>query len=144
MKLKITLFYLLIHYHSLSFVAARCTTLCHSLPPIEPLVFTPCHLWLLDIPLECLKLTPETFNKFHVSKNFLCVDCAFKNLPLYQRSDSSDQYSTETKSSFPSNDQLKLFNNCNSLKIIRNNEEDIKLFQSTLRLKNFSIYTLFL
>ena len=53
---------------------------------------------------KCLKLTPKTFNKFFVSKNFLCVDCAFKNLPFYQSSDSSDYYSTGPKSDFPSND----------------------------------------
>ena len=74
---------------------------------------------------KCLKLTPTTFNKFHVSKNFLCVDCAFKNLPFYQSSNSSDYYSTGPKSKFPNNDQLKFFNNCNSLEIINNNEEGI-------------------
>ena len=74
---------------------------------------------------KCLKLTPKTFNKFHVSKNFLCVDCAFKNLLFYQSSDSSDYYSTGLKSDFSSNDQLNFFNNCNSLEIISNNEEDI-------------------
>ena len=37
-----------------------------------------------------LRETPETFNKFHVSKNFLYVDCAFKNPLFYQSSDSSD------------------------------------------------------
>ena len=72
-----------------------------------------------------LKLTPKTFNKFFVRKNFFCVDCAFKNRPFYQSSDSSDYYSTGPKSDFPSNDQLKFFNNCNSLEIISNNEEDI-------------------
>ena len=74
---------------------------------------------------KCLKLTPKTFNKFFVSKNFLSADCAFKNPPFYQSSDSSDYYSTGPKSDFPSNDQLKFFNNCNSLEIISNNEEDI-------------------
>ena len=74
---------------------------------------------------KSLKLTPKTFNKFHVSKNFLCVGRAFENLPFYQSSDFSDYYSTGTKSNFPSNDQLKFFNNCNSLEIISNNEEDI-------------------
>ena len=69
-----------------------------------------------------LKLTPETFNKFRVTKNFLCVDCSFKNLPFYQNSDS---YSTDLKSNFPSNDQLKFLNNCNSLDMTRNNEEGI-------------------
>ena len=69
-----------------------------------------------------LKLTPETFNKFRVTKNFLCVDCSFKNLSFYQ---SSDSYSTDLKSNFPSNDQLKFLNNCNSLDMIRNNEEGI-------------------
>ena len=71
---------------------------------------------------KCFKLTPETFNKFHVTKNFLCVDCSFKNLPFYQ---SSDSYSTDLKSNFPNNDQLKFLNNCNSLDMIRNNEEGI-------------------
>ena len=56
---------------------------------------------------KCLKLTTKTFNKFHVSKNFLCVDCAFKNLLFYESSDSSDYYSTDTKSDFPSNVLLK-------------------------------------
>ena len=74
---------------------------------------------------KCLKLTPKTFNKIFVSKNFLCVDCAFKNLLFYQSSDANDYYSTGPKSDFPSNDQLKFFNNCNSLEIISNNEEDI-------------------
>ena len=74
---------------------------------------------------KCLKLTPKTCNKYHVSKNFLCVGSAFKNLPFYQSSDSSDYFSTGPKSDFPSNDQLKFVNNCNSLEIIRNNEEDI-------------------
>ena len=73
---------------------------------------------------KCLKLTPKNFNNFFV-KSFLCVDCAFKNLPFYQSPDSSDYYSTGPKSDFPSNDQLKFFNNCNSLEIISNNEEDI-------------------
>ena len=60
---------------------------------------------------------PETFNKFHVSKNNLCVDRAFKNLQLYQCSDSSDYLC--------SNDQLKFCNSCNSLEIISNKEKDI-------------------
>ena len=72
-----------------------------------------------------LKLTPKTFNKFFVRKNFFCVDCAFKNRPFYQSSDASDYYSTGPKSDFPSNDQLKLFNNCNSLEIISYNKVDI-------------------
>ena len=67
---------------------------------------------------KCLKLTSKTFNKYHVCKNFLCVYCAFKNLPFYQSSDSSDYYSTGQKSNFPSN-------NCNSLEIISNTEGDI-------------------
>ena len=71
---------------------------------------------------KCLKLTPETFNKFRVIKNSLCVDCSFKNLPFYQ---SSDSYATDLKSNFPSNDQLKFLNNCNSVDMIRNNEEGI-------------------
>ena len=74
---------------------------------------------------KCLKLTPKTFNQFFVRKNFLCVDCAFKNLSFCQSSDSSDYYSAGPKSDFPSNDQLKFFHNCNSLEIISNNEEDI-------------------
>ena len=53
---------------------------------------------------KCLKLTPKTFNKFFVSKNFLSADCAFKNPPFYQSSDSSDYYSTGPKSDFPGND----------------------------------------
>ena len=73
---------------------------------------------------KCLKLTPKTF-KIHVSKNFLCVEGALKNLPFYEISDSSDYFSTSPKGSFPSNDQLKVFNHCNSLEFIRNNNEDI-------------------
>ena len=87
---------------------------------------------------KCLKLTPKTFNKFFVSKNFLCADCAFKNPPFYQSSDSSDYYSTGPKSDFPSNDQLKFFNNCNSLEIISNNEEDIfKINSKYFTIKEF-------
>ena len=68
----------------------------------------------------------------------LCVDCAFKNLLLYQSSDSSDYYSTGPKSDFPSNDQLKFFNNCNSLEIISNNEEDIfKINSKYFTIKEF-------
>ena len=74
---------------------------------------------------KCLKLTLKTFNQFFVRKNFLCVDCAFKNLPFYQSSDSSDYYSAGPKSDFPTNDQLKFFRNSNSLEIISNNGEDI-------------------
>ena len=85
-----------------------------------------------------LKLTPKTFNKFYVSKNFLCVDCTFKNLPFNQSSDSSDYYSTGPKSSFPSNDQLKIFNNCNFLEIISNNEEVIfKINSKYFTIKEF-------
>ena len=70
--------------------------------------------------------------------NFLCVDCAFKNLPFYQSSDSSDYYSTGPKSNFPSNDQLTFFKNCNSLKIINNNEEDIfKINSKYFTIKEF-------
>ena len=87
---------------------------------------------------KSLKLTPKTFNKFFVSKNFLPVDCAFKNLPFYQSSHSSDYYSTDSKSNFPSNDQLKFFNNCNSLEIISNNEEDIfKINSKYFTIKEF-------
>ena len=60
---------------------------------------------------KCLKLTSKTFNKFHVSKNVLFVDCTSKDLPFYQSS-------TGPKSNFPSN-------NCNSLEIISNNKGDI-------------------
>ena len=87
---------------------------------------------------KCLKLTPKTFNKFFVSKNFLSADCAFKNPPFYQSSDSSDYYSTGPKSDFPSNDQLKFFNNCNSLEIISDNEEDIfKINSKYFTIKEF-------
>ena len=86
---------------------------------------------------KCLKLTPKTFNKFHVSKNFFCVDCTLKNLPLYQSSDSSNYYSTGPKSNFPSNDRLK-FSNYNSLEIISNNEEDIfKINSKYFTIKEF-------
>ena len=51
---------------------------------------------------KCLKLIPKTFNRFHVHENFLCVDCAFKNLPFNQSSDSSDYFSTAPKDDFPS------------------------------------------
>ena len=63
------------------------------------------------------KLTLETFNKFHANKIFICVDldCIFKNLPFYQNSNSSDYYSFGLKMSFPSIDQLKCFNNYNSI-----------------------------
>ena len=83
-------------YHSLSRVVTGYTTCCHSLPLVVPLAFARFHSLLLDVPLvylfinnrfiswKCLKLTPEAYNKFHVSKNFLCLDCAFKNLSLYQ------------------------------------------------------------
>ena len=85
-----------------------------------------------------LKLTPKTFNKFFVRKNLLCVDCAFKNCLFYQSSGSSDYYSTGPKSDFPSNDQLKLFNNCNSLEIISNNKEDIfKINSKYFTIKKF-------
>ena len=85
-----------------------------------------------------LKLTPKTFNKFHVSKNILCVDCAFKNLLFYQSPDSSDYYSTGSKSGFPSNDQLKFFNSCNCLETIINNEEDIfKINSKYFTIKEF-------
>ena len=53
---------------------------------------------------KCLKLTPKTFNLFHVNKKILCVDCAFKNLPFNQSSDCSYYFSTGPKSDFPSND----------------------------------------
>ena len=87
---------------------------------------------------ECLKLTTKTFNKFHVSKNFLCVDCAFKYNPFNQSSDSSDYYSTGPKGSFPSNDQLKIFINCNFLEIISNNEEVIlKINSKYFTIKEF-------
>ena len=87
---------------------------------------------------KCLKLTPKAFNKFHVSKNFLCVDCAFKNLLFYQSSDSNDYYSTGPKSDFPSNDQLKFFNNCNLLEIISNSEENIfKINSKYFTIKEF-------
>ena len=90
------------------------------------------------VPKKCLKLKPKTFNKSYVSKNFLCVDCAFKNLLFYQSSDSNDYYSTGPKSDFPSNDQLKFFNNCNSLEIISNNEEDIfKINSKYFTIKEF-------
>ena len=87
---------------------------------------------------KCLKLTTKTFNKFHISKNFLCVDCAFKNLLFYESSDSSDYYSTDPKSDFPSNALLKFFNNFNSLEIINNNEEDIlKINSKYFTIKEF-------
>ena len=47
-----------------------------------------------------LKLTPKTFNKFHVSKNFHCIDFAFKNPLFYQCLGSGDYYSIVPKSSF--------------------------------------------
>ena len=73
---------------------------------------------------------PKTFNKFHVSKNNLCVDRAFKNLPFYQCSDSSDY--------FCSNDQLKFCNSCNSLEIISNKEKDIfKINSRYFEIKDF-------
>ena len=85
---------------------------------------------------KCLKLTPKTFNKIFVSKNFLCVDCAFKNLLFYQSSDSDDYYSTGPRSDFPSNNQFS--NNCISLKIISNNEEDIfKINSKYFTIKEF-------
>ena len=87
---------------------------------------------------KCLKPTHKTCNKFHVSKSFLCVGSAFKNLPFYQSSDSSDYFSTGPKSDFPSNDKLKLVNNCNSLEIISNNEEDIfKIKSKYFTIKEF-------
>ena len=80
----------------------------------------------------------KTFNKFHVSKNFLRVDCAFKNFPSYQSLDYSDYYSTGPESNFRSNDQLKFFNNCNSVEIISNNEEDIfKISSKYFTIKEF-------
>ena len=48
-------------------------------------------------------------------------NCAFNIHPFYQSSDSSDYYSTGTKTYFPSNDHLKFF--INSLEIISNKEE---------------------
>ena len=87
---------------------------------------------------KCLKPTPKTCNKFHVSKSFLCVGSAFKNLPFYQSWDSSDYFSTGPKSDFPSNDKLKFVNNCNSLEIISNNEEDIfKIKSKYFTIKEF-------
>ena len=67
---------------------------------------------------------PKTF------KNILCVDCAFKNVPFFQSSDSSNY--------FCSNDQLKFCNSCNSSEIISNNEEDIfKINSRYFEIKDF-------
>ena len=57
-----------------------------------------------------------------------------KNLPLHWSSDSNDYFLIWPKSNYLSNKQLKLFNNSNSLKMLRNNKEDIfKLIEGVLR-----------
>ena len=85
---------------------------------------------------KCLTLTPKTF-KIHVSKNFLCVDCPLKNLLFYEISDSGDYFPTSPKGSFPSNDQLKVFNSLKLLEITMRTSS--KLTQNILRLKILSI-----
>ena len=73
---------------------------------------------------------PKMFNKFHVSKNILCVDRDFKNLPFHQCSDSSGYFCI--------NDQLRFCNSCNSLEIISNKEEDIfKINSMYFEIKDF-------
>ena len=90
---------------------------------------------------KCLTLTPKTF-KIHVSKNFLCVDCPLKNLLFYEISDSGDYFPTSPKGSFPSNDQLKVFNSLKLLEITMRTSS--KLTQNILRLKILSIQILML
>ena len=73
-----------------------------------------------------------------LAKAFFVQALPFKNLPFYQISDSSDYFSTGPKSDFPSNDKLKFVNNCNSLEIISNNEEDIfKIKSKYFTIKEF-------
>ena len=56
---------------------------------------------------------------------------------FYQSSDSSDYYSPGPKNDSPSNDHLKLFNNCTSLVIISNNDDIFKINSKYFTIKEF-------